>query len=370
MAIQRCTTCVMLSTRPRMTFDERGVCSACQWKEEKNTSLDWAGRWKELENLCEKYRSKSGDFDCIVPCSGGKDGSYVNYKMKHELNMKTLALTIRIPLTWELGETNLRNFIDSGFDHMYISPNPDVMRALCKIGFAELGFPLWGWQVPLQTAIARIAVKFQIPLIIYGEDGEVEYGGTTETKNRMVYSIDYTNRIYFEGNYNVAKYLSEFSEKDLYWFRFPSEEEMADAQLVTTHWSYFENWDAGKHYALAKEKCGLQERPTRHETTYQGYGQNDTPLYDLHCYLMFLKFGFGRCSQDVCNDIRRGALSREEGMALVKKYDHLFPEAYLDQYLDYYDMAKEDFDAVLDKFANKSILKKVDGKWLQDFEIK
>jgi N-acetyl sugar amidotransferase len=334
------------------------------------SSVDWAARWKDLENLCEKYRSDSGEFDCIVPCSGGKDGSYVNYKMKHELSMKPLALTIRIPLIWDLGELNLKNFISSGYDHMYISPNPDVMRELCRIGFIELGFPLWGWQIALQTAIAKVAVRFKIPLVIYGEDGEVEYGGSTETKNRISYSIDYTNRIYFEGNYNVNNYLGQFSEKDLYWFLFPSEKEMSESEVVATHWSYFENWDLGLHYSLAKKKCGLQERPKPHETTYQGYAQNDTPLYDLHCYLMFLKFGFGRCSQDVGNDIRRGALTREEGIRLVRQYDHLFPEAYLEQYLDYYGMTNEEFDAVIDKFANKALLKKNNGRWVQDFEIR
>lgn len=368
MDIHWCTNCVMPSTRPRLTFDERGVCSACQWAEQKKNIIDWKKRWHELEALCERLRSKSSGFDIMVPCSGGKDGSYVNYKMKHELGMTPLALTIAIPAPLDVGEQNLKNFIAAGYDHIMITPNPQVTQAISKKAFVEQGMPLFGWQIALQTAILKAALHFNIPLIMYGEDGEVEYGGTTETKEQPAYDMRYAQQVYLSGHNPVSE-LAGFSEQELYWFLFPPEEVVRKSGIMTAHWSYFEDWDPYAHYLLAKEKCGLQERPDASVGTYNNFAQTDTCLIDLHYYLMYLKFGFGRCSQDVGIDVRRGAMHRKQGIELVKVYDNQYPEPYIDAYLDYFHMTMKEFDAVLDRWANKDLFKKVDGRWTPMFEI-
>ena len=166
--------------------------------EEKKT-FNWSSREKELKELLDKYRSKTGGFDCIVPVSGGKDGSTVAYNLKHKYGMNPLTVTVRPPLALDIGDQNLYNFIHSGFNHIHITADPNIMKKLNKYGFIEKGFPYYGWLIAIMTAVIRTAYNFNIPLIFYGEDGEIEYGGSTESKNRALYDIEYMKRVYLEG---------------------------------------------------------------------------------------------------------------------------------------------------------------------------
>jgi hypothetical protein len=164
-----------MSTRRRITFDTRGWCNACVWSENKKT-LDWDAKQVELLNLLDKQRRNDGEFDCMVPVSGGKDGSYVAYNLKHKYGMNPLCVTATPALPLPLGEQNLRAFVESGYNHISINPDYEAMRALNKSGFIEMGFPYYGWLISIHTAVIRIATVFGIELIFYGEDGEIEYG--------------------------------------------------------------------------------------------------------------------------------------------------------------------------------------------------
>ena len=199
-AIFWCSNCLNMSTRPRITFDEKGWCNACQWMEEKKV-MDWSSRDKELEELMAKHKSTNGNFDCIVPVSGGKDGSYVAYTLKHKYGMNPLAITVRPALSLEIGDQNLSNFIHSGYNHIHLTPNPIVLDRLNKYGFIEKGFPYYGWLIAIMTAVIKTAANFKIPLLVYGEDGEIEYGGSTESKNKPLYDINYMKRVYLEGGH-------------------------------------------------------------------------------------------------------------------------------------------------------------------------
>ena len=368
-----CKNCLNMSTRPRIEFDERGWCNACQWIEEKK-KLDWSKREKELIEVLDKYRSKNGGFDCIVPVSGGKDGSYVSYMLKTKYNMNPLTVTVRPPLELELGKENLMNFIDSGFNHIHITPNPNVMQKLNKYGFIHKGFPYYGWLISIMTAVIRVAINFNISLIFYGEDGEVEYGGSTETKNKALYDIEYMKKVYLEGGYDLvlSKILNEnkdIQESDLYFFTFPKEADIKKSNLQFTHWSYFEPWDSYRNYIVAKEHCGLRENDISSSGTFVNFAQNDQALYVLHTYMMYLKFGFGRATQDAGIEIRRGAMTREQAIHLVRMYDNNYPSDFIDMYLDYYQMTKEEFDNVLDNFANKDLFEKKNGLWQPKFNV-
>jgi N-acetyl sugar amidotransferase len=362
-----CKNCLNMSTRPRIEFDERGWCNACQWMEEKKT-LNWTSRQQELHDLLEKHRSKNDGFDCIVPCSGGKDGSYVAYNLKHKHGMNPLCVTIAPPLALDIGDSNLKNFIDSGYDHVHIHVNEKVMRQVNKVGFIEKGFPYYGWLEAIKKAVIKVAINFDISLLFYGEDGEVEYGGSTETKNRASYDIEYVKRVYFEGGLS-DKTTSTFSKKDLYWLTFPSEKELSNKELTFVHWSYFENWDPYRNYLIAKEYCGLNEKDMGNSGTFTNFAQNDQALYELHAYMMYLKFGFGRATQDAGIEIRRGAMTREQAVNLVRLYDGQYPAEMIDTYLSYYEMSKSEFDVVLDKWVNKELFEKKEGIWEPKFEI-
>ena len=365
-----CKNCLNMSTRPRITFDHRGWCNACQWMEEKK-AMDWSARDKELQELMVKHKSTNGNFDCIVPVSGGKDGSYVAYTLKHKYGMNPLAITVRPALSLEIGDQNLSNFIHSGYNHIHLSPNPIVLDRLNKYGFIEKEFPYYGWLIAIMTAVIKTATNFKIPLLVYGEDGEIEYGGSTESKNKALYDINYMKRVYLEGGHDKVfeRILQDgdISEADLSFFKFPTDEEISEVGLSFTHWSYFEPWDSYRNYVIAKEHCGLVEKDEGNLDTFTNFSQNDQALYALHAYLMYLKFGFGRATQDAGIEIRRGSMTRDQALNLVKMYDNAYPKDLIETYLAYYKMSKEEFDAVLDKYANKDLFKKIDGVWEPKF---
>lgn len=363
-----CSNCLSMSTRPRIAFDERGWCNACVWMEKKKT-LDWDAREKELEHLLEKHRRNDGGFDVLVPVSGGKDGSYVAYNLKHKYGMNPLALTVTPALPLELGEKNLKAFVESGYNHISINPAHEAMRILNRVGLIEMGFPYYGWLIAIQAGVVRMASQLGIGLIFYGEDGEVEYGGTTETSKDPIYNVQYMKKVYLEGGYDKVLNASGLSESELHFFRFPSNEELERAPIDITHWSYFENWDPYRNYLVAKEHCGLQEADSSNAGTFTNFAQNDQALYALHTYLMYLKFGFGRANQDASIEVRRGAMDRQQAVNLVRLYDGMYPEEFLDTYLDYYQLTRGEFDAALDRWANTDLFEKVDGFWKPKFMV-
>jgi len=366
--IRWCSNCLSMSTRPRITFDERGWCNACVWTEKKKT-LDWGARQEKLDQLLEKHRRHDGGFDCLVPVSGGKDGSYVAYNLKHKFGMNPLALTVTPALPLELGEQNLKSFVGSGYNHITLNPAHEAMRILNRVGLIEMGFPYYGWLIAIQAGVVRMANKLGLDLIFYGEDGEVEYGGSTETDKNPIYDVNYMKKVYLEGGYEKVLQESGLPESDLFFFRFPDDEDLQDSPIDISHWSYFENWDPYQNYLVAKEHCGLKEADSSNIGTFTNFSQNDQALYALHTYFMYLKFGFGRATQDASIEVRRGAMDRQQAVNLVRLYDGHYPHEYLETYLDYYQITRSEFDAVLDKFANKDLFKKVDGYWKPLFQV-
>lgn len=357
-----------MSTRPRIVFDERGWCNACVWMEKKK-SLNWEARRQELADLLTRHRGNGSDFDCIVPVSGGKDGSYVAHNLQNIHGMNPLCVTVTPPLALELGERNLRNFVASGFNHISVNPHPVAMRTLNTVGFREKGFPYYGWLLAIHSAVIRVAMKFEIGLIFYGEDGEVEYGGTPVTQDKPFYDVQYMKDIYLEGGYDKVLDCAGLPENTLNFFRFPQEDALATHHLDIAHWSYFEDWDPYRNYLVAKEHCGLEEAETTNAGTFTNFSQNDQALYALHTYMMYLKFGFGRANQDACIEVRRGAMDREQAVNLVRLYDGRFPEEFMDLYLEYFEMDRRTFDSVLDRWANGALFEKVSGYWRPRFEV-
>ena len=192
-----CSKCLSMSTRPRITFDKNGVCNACLWTEEKKL-IDWSEREKELLSLLRENNNESG-FNCVVPVSGGKDGSYVTHQLKNKYGMNPLCVTITPHTETDLGIDNLKNFVKNDVNHISINIDYESIRILNKNGFIEVGFPYYGWLVAISTAPTVIAKNFGINLVFYGEDGEVEYGGVAKTKDQAIFDTEYQKKIYLEG---------------------------------------------------------------------------------------------------------------------------------------------------------------------------
>jgi len=363
-----CKTCVVMSTRPRIKFDENGKCSACQWSEKKK-NINWTERQKKLDELLDKHRSKEGKYDCITTVSGGKDGSYVTYNLKHKHGMNPLAVTIRPVTETELGIKNVQSFVNSGYEHLHVTPNHEAMRVLNKIGFIEMGFPYYGWLIAIHSAVLRVAVQFDIPLVFYSEDGEMEYGGNLDKSfENEIYGVDYMHSAYLESGFEKVINKSKLTEQQMYWFKFPPKNELEKLKLEVTHYGIYENWDPYRNYVTAKKYCGLNENKDLNEGSYTNFAQTDQKIYLLHVYLMYLKFGFGRTTQDAGIDVRRGSMTREQAVQLVRMYDDMIPEKYFEEYCDYYKMSMKEFLEIIDRWANKDLFEKK-NRWVPKFRI-
>ena len=360
-----CTNCLAMSTRPRITFDKLGKCNACVWMEQKK-SLNWNNRQQELEQLLDKHRRNDGGYEVVVPVSGGKDGSYVAYNLKHKYGMKVLALTVTPALSLEIGDQNLKAFIASGYNHISINPDFKAMQTLNKTGYIEMGFPYYGWLIAIQSAVVRMTSQLGINLIFYGEDGEVEYGGTTKYKHEPCYGIEHMKKVFLNDTYDDIMKKSSLNEKEKYWFSFPED---YSKNIKITHYSYFENWNPYKNYLLAKEKYGLEDLISSNTGTFTNFAHNDQALSALHYYLMYIKFGFGRATQDAGIEIRRGAMTRDQAINLVNLYDGIFPEEHVQKYLNYFGIKESSFFENIDKWANKDLFEKKNSGWEPKYKI-
>jgi len=370
--ITYCKKCLMPNTRPRVSFDENGICNACNWAERKEKEINWDARWEELEELCDKYRIEDGsNWDVIVPASGGKDSYHVAYNMKYKLKMHPLLVRFSPLIPTEIGERNWQNLVDHGFDAIQIYPDRKVYGKLCKKTLIEQGRPWQPFESAITTAVLRIAIKFNIPFVMYGEEGESEYGGRMDMAEKADCKRKWIVDTYFSG-VDTDTYVKDYglSRDQVKWWELPTQKQLDDLGIFYVHWSYFENWDHLYHYEIAK-KLGFKPVSKVDGTdsvygygTYTDYTCLDDISRTLNTYFMFLKFGFGRGTQEATGDIRAGLMDRDEGIRLAKQYDNYDCIHFRDQILDFFQMTQEEWDQVVDKWANRDILKKEHGIWM------
>ena len=344
----------------RIIFDENGVCNACNTQYNKSNKIDWNQRWNEIKKLCDKYRTSISDRpDVIVPYSGGKDGGYIAYMLKEKLGMNPLCITIRPPLEDPVGIENINNFLDRGYHHVMITPNRDVEREIDKDNFINKGIPMHAFMISVQTAIMRCSVLYNIPLVMFAEEGESEYGGSSKLQNQSTYDIEDSINFYLSG-VNPSKYLKKFSRKELYWHTYPEKKELLEVGSRISHWSYYKEFVNYEHYVVCKEKLGFKERQTRNIGSFENYSTTDTEIIWLYFYLMYLKLEWGGLIMLLILKLE-GGNDKEQGINLINLYDNAYPEMYIDKYLEYYSMTKEEFDSVIDKWANKKLFEKIKG---------
>jgi N-acetyl sugar amidotransferase len=360
-----CKKCTISNQRPRITFDEHGVCSACNFAEFKKSKINWNDRENELLKLLDRHRRNDGSFDVIVPASGGKDSAYVAHELKHKYGMNPLTVTWSPHLYTEIGFQNFQNMIHKGNLHNILgSPAGDVHRKLTKISFDVLGDPFQPFIYGQANFPLKIAKDFKIPLIMYGENGEVEYGG--DMKNAFKPTRDWhgDQKTHYFSGFNpedMAKF--GLSENDVKPYMAPSNDELTKLGLEIHFYGYYKKWVPQEFFYYCVEKTGFRPNPERSEGTYSKYASLDDRLDGFHYYLAFIKFGIGRATSDSAHEIRDGHITREEGVQLVRKFDGEFPKKHFKEFLDYCDITEEYFNDVIDSWRSSHLWEKIDNKW-------
>lgn len=364
--VQFCRRCVVSNQRPRITFDEEGVCSACRYAERKARDIDWEQRESELVELLDRYRSSDGSPDVIVPCSGGKDSAAVAYWLKHRYGMHPLTVTWSPHLYTDIGWRNFEAFIAHGYDNVLGSPNGVVHRRLTRLAFEHLGDPFQPFIYGQKSFPMRIATKFGVPLVMYGENGEVEYGGDLKNADSPTHDLEGDLiKHYFSGLGPLHWTQYGIDETDLRVYLPPPIEEMREVGVECHFWSYYHRWVPQENYYCAAENTGFEANPDgRSEGTYSKYASLDDRLDGFHYYMAFIKFGIGRTTSDASHEVRDGHLTRDEAVALVHRFDGEFPQKYFADFLAYTELSHDRFQEIVDSYRSPHLWERNGDEWV------
>lgn len=357
--IKYCTRCVMPETKPDLYIDEEGVCSACR-NFEKRQAVDWEARKEELLRILKRYRSKDGsNYDCIIPVSGGKDSHFQTLKML-ELGMNPLCVTATTDKLSDIGRRNIENLKNLGVDYIEVTTNPRVRRKLNSLALTQIGDISWPEHVTIFTIPVRLAVQLNIPLIIWGENPQNEYGGPAASAKNNTLTRRWLEEFGGLLGLRVSDLIGQdgIEPKHLIQYTYVSDEELQRVGLTGLFLGYYLPWD-GYHNALYAQAHGFETYHKTVEGSLVNYENLDNYQTGIHDYFKFLKYGFGRATDIACLHIRRGRLTREEAIKLVKMHDGKFPWVYLgcplEEILKDIDMTVEEFIKVCDRFTNKKL---------------
>ena len=368
-----CKRCVMPGTKPDLHLDEDGICNACRSYERRN-EVDWDARYRELVQILERYSHHNGsNWDCIVPVSGGKDSTYQVVRM-FQLGLNHLCVTATTCDLSPIGRQNIENIKRLGVDYVEISPNPVVRAKLNHIGLTQVGDISWPEHVGIFTIPVRAAVQFNVPLIVWGENSQNEYGGPAAAADNNVLNRRWLEEFGGLLGLRVTDLVGQdkIESRQLLNYTYPSDEELARVGVTGLFLGHYIRWD-GLSNALIAQANGFRTYHKLVEGSMVNYENLDNHQTGIHDYFKFLKFGFGRATDLACLHIRRGRLTRQDGLEVVKRLDGRFPWEYLGKSLEDIlrplDMTVDEFIRVCDKFTNKKIFKRdVSGGLLKDQE--
>lgn len=357
--ISYCKACVLPSTKPDLAFDEEGICQACI-NYRSRAGVDWETRREELiAILSEERLKKKSAWDCIVPVSGGKDSTFQILTLLH-LGFKPLAVTARTCDLSEIGQRNLDNLRHLGVDHVDFSPNPSVRSLLNKIGLVEVGDISWPEHVAIFTMPVIASVAFQVPLIVWGENSQNEYGGPPDKADNELLDRSWLEEFGGLLGLRVTDLATTYgvNEDDLFLYRYPDEAALHSVGTKGLFLGHFVPWDGLSNTILAQAH-GFETSPKPTFGSLAGYENLDNYQAGIHEYFKFLKFGYGRASDIVSMHIRRGRLSREDGIRIVRNLEGKFPVEYLGkslrQILEPLGVSEARFREICDQFTNFSL---------------
>ena len=357
-----CKNCVMSNQRPRIVFDKEGVCNACRNHELKGKT-NWDERKKKLIKLLANFRKNNGDFDVVVPSSGGKDSSVVAHRLKYEFGMNPLTVTWSPNSYTQIGWDNFQGLIDAGLPNVLGTPDGLVNRRFMRDSTIEMGEPFQPFAYGQVNYPAKVALQHGIRLIMDGENGEEEYGGSTKSGNET-FDLEEQKKYWF-SNFPVSKWLKMgYTKKELNFYNAASPKEYIKNKITRKFWSHYMVWDPQEHYYYVAENTNFKPNPDgRSEQTYSKYASLDDKYDGFHYYFMYLKFGINRCTSDTSHEIREGHLSRQEAVDLVERYDSEFPVKRYKEFLEYCSISTENFKKIEDSWRNRNIWTKAGTNW-------
>jgi N-acetyl sugar amidotransferase len=355
--IRYCTRCLLPETKPDLWFDDDGVCAACVTFDARS-EVDWSERLQSLNEIVARYRSPSR-WDCIVPVSGGKDSTWQVLQVL-QLGLNPLCVTATTCHLSELGRRNIRNIQNLGVDHIQFSPNPRVRASLNRIGLRYVGDISWAEHVGIFTIPVQAAVAYEIPLIVWGENSQNEYGGPASDANSPVLDRAWLEEFGGLLGLRVADVLGidGLTERDMAPYVYPTDEALARVGVTGVFLGHYLPWD-GLTNAIVATAHGFNSLDHSVEGSMVGYENLDNYQTGIHDYFKYLKFGYGRATDIASLHVRRGRLSRLTALEIVRRNDGQFPWTYLDlpldQILSRIGMAIDEFVEICDQFTNRDL---------------
>jgi N-acetyl sugar amidotransferase len=369
--MEYCARCVYpANAKPTIIFDDESVCSGCRYHESRQR-INWDEREKMLREFLVEYKAKAREsgniYDCIIPVGGGKDSHFQTYLMKHVYGMNPLLVTYNHTFNTRLGIRNLNNLVAKlGVDLIRFTANPESVRKLSRYMLKTVGDLTWHYHAGIRTLPFQIAVKYGIPLIVWGEHGFAELTGLV-TLEDMVEFTKWTRQEHDMRGYEPHELINEQSgitEQDIGPYVYPSDEEIEELDVRGIYLSNFYYWDALEQAKIMREKFDFGLHPGPREKSFILHGKTDDHANNVHDYLKYLKFGYGRATDDASTEIRHGRMSREEAIELVRIYDHVKPST-LETYLTFMQISEEEFFEWIDPMRDLEIwLKDTDGTWI------
>lgn len=374
--VKFCKKCVISNQRPSSTvefkhddksnkdvieFDEKQVCSACRYNEIKNKDINWTEREEYLHKLLDKYRSKDGSYDVIVPGSGGKDSAYASHLLKYKYGMNPLTVTWAPHLYTEIGWENMQNWSHvGGLDNLLFTPNGRLHRLMTKNAFHNLLHPFQPFIIGQRIIGPMMAKNYGVKLVMYGEN-QAEYGNSISENRNPLMNMDFFStkdplKMMFGGK-TMKEYIESyhFSKNDFKPYIAPKKQEILDSKIEVHYLSFYTKWDPQECYYYAVENTGFKPNKERTEGTYSKYSSIDDKIDPFHYYTTLIKFGIGRCTYDASQEVRNEKITRDEAAYLVEKYDTEFPSKFFKEFLEYIDTSEENFYKSVEKFRSPHI---------------